>query len=459
MLHRILVILTLLVTTAPAYARAMPDSFADLVEELSPAVVNVSSDQVVTPPPSAPGTPPSDDDSADKTTSLGSGFIIDPKGYIVTNNHVLGDAEDVSIRLSDDTTLEATIIGRDAKTDLALLKVESKKPLPYVSFGDSDDTRVGDWVIVIGNPFGLGGSVSAGIISARARDIHAGPFDDFLQTDAAINRGNSGGPMFNAQGKVVGINTAIYSPSGGNIGIGFAVPSSLAMPVIKQLRDKGYVERGWLGVKIQEVTPDIAESIGLKNTTGAMVVGVTTGSPADKSGLIPGDVITALNGQTIQTMRKLPPIVAGMPINKKITLDIFRMGAKKNLEITIGTLDERNEKNGSKRAISQEDTPTNAKQILGMTLVPLDDSLRQHYEINNNVEGLLILSVEKSSQASHKGLQAGDVILNANQQAITDINTLVNTLTDVKRQGRASVLLLLSQRGNTRFIGLPIVNK
>lgn len=459
MITRILALTVLILVTTPAYARATPDSFADLVEELSPAVVNVSSDQAVTPPPAAPGTPPSDDDSGDKTTSLGSGFIIDPKGYIVTNNHVLGDAEDVSIRLSDDTTLAATIIGRDAKTDLALLKVSSKKPLPYVSFGESDDARVGDWVIVIGNPFGLGGSVSAGIISARARDIHAGPFDDFLQTDAAINRGNSGGPMFNAQGKVIGINTAIYSPSGGNIGIGFAVPSALAMPVIKQLRDKGYVERGWLGVKIQEVTEDIAESIGLKNTTGALVVGVTSGSPADKSGLIPGDVITALNGQTIQTMRKLPPIVASMPINKKITLDVFRLGAKKTLDITIGTLDERAEKNGTKRPISQEDTPTNAKEILGMTLVPLDESLRQHYEIHANVEGLLILSVDKSSQASHKGLQAGDVILNANQQTITDVDTLINALTEVKRQGRSSVLLLLSQQGNSRFIGLPIVNK
>ncbi|MEA2737768.1 MAG: serine protease Do, partial [Acetobacteraceae bacterium] len=305
----------------PAVARSAPDSFADLAAKLLPAVVNVSSTQTITAKNSGPGPgvgpeipmfPPgspfeqffkdflnrnrpgqggggggggSGDSQppARRAQSLGSGFIIDASGYVVTNNHVIEGADEVSVTLQDNTILKATIVGRDESGDIALLKVKSDKPLPTVDFGDSSQSRVGDWVLAIGNPFGLGGTVTAGIVSARGRDIHQGQYDDFIQTDAAINRGNSGGPLFNMDGQVIGINTAIFSPSGGSIGIGFSIPSNMAKNIVAQLKEFGHPRRGWLGVKIQQVTPDIAESLGLKDASGAMVAGITDGGPADKA--------------------------------------------------------------------------------------------------------------------------------------------------------------------------------
>jgi len=319
-----------------AEARGAPDSFADLAARLLPAVVNVSTSQTVQQrqqsgpempmfPPGSPfeqffkdffnrQRPPGNRNESQpraperRAQSLGSGFVIDPEGLIVTNNHVIDGADEISITLQDNTTLKASVVGRDESTDLALLRVKPDKPLPYVEFGDSDAARVGDWVLAIGNPFGLGGSVTAGIVSARGRDINSGPYDDFIQTDAAINRGNSGGPLFNMDGKVVGINTAIYSPSGGSIGIGFSIPSKLAQNVVNQLRNYGQARRGWLGVRIQQVTPEIAESLGLKEPTGAMIAGVNEGGPADKAKIRNGDIVLKFNGQEVKNMSALPRI-------------------------------------------------------------------------------------------------------------------------------------------------------
>ena len=365
-----------------AVARGAPDSFADLAATLLPAVVNISSSQnvqaradrggpeVPTFPPGSPfeqffkdfldrnhppggqggpqrrgpnrgeGPQPGPDGGpgGGRSVSLGSGFIIDPAGFIVTNNHVIDGADEISVTLQDNITLKATLVGKDDRVDLALLKVESDKPLKAVPFGDSDTGRVGDWVLAIGNPFGLGGSVTAGIVSARGRDIRQGPYDDFIQTDAAINRGNSGGPLFNMAGEVIGINTAIYSPSGGSVGIGFSVPANLAKSVVAQLKEYGHARRGWLGVRIQQVTPDIAESIGLKDTAGAMVAGVNEGGPADAAKIRNGDVILKFNGQDVKEMKSLPRIVAETVIGKDVPVLLWRDGKQVTVQASVGEL-------------------------------------------------------------------------------------------------------------------------
>jgi serine protease Do len=351
----------------PAAARNAPDSFADLAARLLPAVVNVSSTQTITAkagsgpgagpempmfPPGSPfeqffkdflnrnrqgqgGNGGADNQPAPRRAqSLGSGFIIDPAGYIVTNNHVIEGADEVSVTLQDNTTLKAEIVGRDESGDIALLKVKSDKPLPTVEFGDSAQSRVGDWVLAIGNPFGLGGTVTAGIVSARGRDIHQGQYDDFIQTDASINRGNSGGPLFNMDGQVIGINTAIFSPSGGSIGIGFSIPSNMAKNTVAQLREYGHARRGWLGVKIQQVTPDIAESLGLKDAAGAMVAGTTDGGPAEKAQIHSGDIILKFDGQDVKEMHNLPRIVADSEVGKEVPVVLWRDGK----EVTVQTV-------------------------------------------------------------------------------------------------------------------------
>ncbi len=359
----------------PAYARGAPDSFADLAAKLLPAVVNVSSSQLVTahnggPGGAGPGAGPEiplfppgspfeqffkdflnrnhpggpggqggqgGDQSAPerRMQSLGSGFIIDPSGLIVTNNHVIDGADEINVTLQDNTTLKATVVGRDETGDIALLKVKPDKPLSAVKFGDSDAQRVGDWVLAIGNPFGLGGSVTAGIVSARGRNIHQGPYDDFIQTDAAINRGNSGGPLFDMDGEVIGMNTAIYSPSGGSIGIGFSIPSNMVKNVVAQLKDFGHPRRGWLGVRIQQVTPDIAESLGLKDATGAMVAGVNDGGPADKAQIHNGDIILKFNNQDVKDMHALPRIVADSEVGQSVPVLLWRDGKEVTLQATL----------------------------------------------------------------------------------------------------------------------------
>ncbi len=457
-----------------ANATATPASFADLVERLSPAVVNVSTTQKVKSPqgiqfkfegvPNSPefepfreffkqfggqlphGMVPEDAPSRD-VTSLGSGFIIDETGYVVTNNHVVAKADSVTVTLHDDTKFEAKIIGRDAKTDLALLKIESKKPLPFVTFGDSDTMRVGDWVIAIGNPFGLGGSVSAGIVSARSRNINAGPFDDFIQTDAAINRGNSGGPLFNIKGEVVGVNSAIFSPTGGNIGIGFSIPSALAQPVLKQLREFGRTHRGWLGVKIQLVTPEIADSLGLKEPAGALVLDVNKGSPAEKSGIKAGDVILSLDGQPIKEMRNLPRLVAETKIGKKVMIEIWRKGAKQSVPLTLGEMDEKE----TKKADAGDDTSTATEQAsqeaAGMALVPLTDILRSQLGVSSAVKGLLVAKVKPDSAGSRAGVRRMDVVLELNQQPVVSVDALKRALSAARSQGKKYALMRI-MRGN-----------
>lgn len=472
-------ILFLVLSGSPSQA-SMPETFADLVEKLTPAVVNISSSQAAPEkdpaqdqqiPDGLPNSPfdefrdffdkmnPDNQAPDQEQLSLGSGFIIDPSGYIVTNNHVIADAEEITVILSDDSQYTAKIVGKDTKTDLALLKIEADKKLPYVKFGNSNKARVGDWVIAIGNPFGLGGSVSAGIISARARDINAGPFDDFIQTDAAINRGNSGGPMFNINGEVIGINTAIFSPSGGSVGIGFAVPASLAQPIIKQLREKGSVKRGWLGVKIQDVSQDIADSVGMEKITGALVVEVNKGSPAEKAGIIPGDILLAYKDKEIPEMRKLPRFVADTPIGSDVPLTVFRQGKEQILHVTIGELLEPGDKMSFPVPPKEgEQLPSGAKEVLGLTVLALNDDNKKEYGIPDDISGLLIINVSNGSAAAGKGFQSGDVLVSANQEPINDISNLLKALTNTKLAGRPSVLVLVLHEGETRFMALPISN-
>ena len=465
----------------PAPARAaMSESFADLVETLTPAVVNISTTQKVKNPMMGglpfdlpPGAemdpfrefferfavPRGGQGSAPQQRevySLGSGFIIDKAGYVVTNHHVIAEAEEVDVVLHDDTKLSATIIGRDPKTDLALLKVESSRPLPYVKFGNSDTVRVGDWVIAIGNPFGLGGTVTAGIISARARNINAGPFDDFLQTDAAINRGNSGGPMFNTKGEVVGVNSAIFSPSGGNVGIGFAVPSALAEPVLGQLREHGRTRRGWLGVKIQHVTEEIADSLSLPEAVGALVIDVNDGGPAQDAGFLLGDVILSFDGKAIDEMRALPRIVAETEIGKTVEVVILREGKRRTLEVTLGELDESEQQAQADTGSADDGDGKEGEAVQGMRLAPVSTALRSRFGLEKGIKGVVIVGLERGSAAAEAGLRFGDVITQAGGTSVKDVAALRDVLATEKRAGKNYTLLRVTRQGEQLFLPLPV---
>src|SRR5581483_2494588 len=398
------------VLTAPALARGAPDSFADLSAKLLPTVVNISTFQTLkTPPQQLPDLPPGLDDmfknflgprgnQPRRVTSLGSGFIIDPSGYIVTNNHVIEDSEQITVQLQDGSQLPAKVIGRDVKTDLALLKVTPKKPLPATHFGDSDKARIGDWVMAIGDPFGIGSTVTAGIVSARNRDISAGPYADFIQTDAPINRGNSGGPLFDMDGNVIGINSAIFSPSGGSVGIGFAIPSNLARDVVQQLRQFGAAKRGWIGVRIQAVTPEIAEGLGLSSSQGALIANVTPGGPAARAGLANGDLVTGFDGKPIPDSRTLPRIVADTPIGKTVAIDVLRKNKKATFRIQIAKLDEgQPDKPGPKLPPPPAPKPKSPSAALGLTLAPLDAPGRAKFKVGGNVQGVLVSAVDPAS--------------------------------------------------------------
>lgn len=469
------------VTAPPAFSATVPESFADQVQTMTPAVVNISTTQKVKNAVGMPGIegmeglegneqlkelfekllPPGSAAPQERDVqSLGSGFIIDPTGYVVTNNHVIADATEVHVILSDNTKLDAEIVGKDSKTDLALLRVKSKKPLPYVVFGDSDTMRVGDWVIAVGNPFGLGGSVTAGIISARARNINAGPFDDFIQTDAAINRGNSGGPLFNLKGEVIGINTAIYSPSGGSIGIGFAVPAALAKPVIEQLKAHGRTFRGWLGVSIQVVTEEVADSLGLKNAIGALVADVTPDGPAAKAGLKAGDIITHFDGKEINEMRFLPRMVAETKIGTKVMLTVVRDGKEIKVPVTLGELKEEQvaeKKDDSGQKIEKPNMPT--YDVAGMSVAPLDKALRDKFSVPNEVKGLTVVELKSGGDAAKQGLAIGDVIQKANDADISDISSLKNAIEAARKSGRKHILLRVFRDNNTLFLTVPLDSK
>ena len=389
----------------------------------------------------------------ERGVALGSGFIIDPTGYIVTNNHVVENADKITVIFQDDSEHPAKVIGRDAKTDLALLKIESSKPLPFVNWGSSEASQVGDWILAVGNPFGLGGSVSPGFISARGRDIHAGPYDDFLQLDASINRGNSGGPTFNLNGDVIGINTAIYSPNGGSVGIGFAIPSDLAKPVIQQLRDHGKVERGWLGVQIQQVTPELAKSLHLPKESGALVADVTAGGPAAKAGFKQGDVILSFNGHDISKVRDLPIVVAETPVGKTAPVKVWRQNAETTLSAEIAAMPDNMQ-------VSQNgggDGSASPSAALGLRLAPLTDDLRTQLHIGKSVKGVVVVNVTDNSPLAEFGLQRGDVIVTVDQEPATSAKQILDRLTDAKNaKDDKSVLILLNRRGVNQYVALSL---
>jgi serine protease Do len=392
-----------------------------------------------------------------KIVAVGSGFIIDPSGYIVTNNHVAGKAKKVTVILQDNSRHSAKVVGGDDKTDLALLKIDTNRKLPFVTWGNSNDAKVGDWVVAVGNPFGLGGTVTAGIISALGRNINEGPFDDFLQIDAPINRGNSGGPTFNLSGQVIGINTAIYSPSGGSVGIGFAVPSKIAQKVVAQLKEHGHATWGWLGVMVQGITPSIAKSLGLnqENPHGALVAGVTPDSPAAKAGLKPGDVITAAGGRPIKNVHDLPRIVAATPAGQKLDFAVLRDGKKTTVTATIAELTKKAEM--AARTEEQPAAPNRGDSALGMRLAPLDQAMRSRLRLGKDAQGVVVAEIDPSSPVRALGLQPGDVIVSINQEAVKSPKDASERLRRAAAAG--NILLLLNRHGVNQFVGLSVQGK
>ncbi len=472
--------LGLFAVPSQAVARGAPDSFADLAEKLLPTVVNISTTREVEAeetegyglPQFPPGSPFEDlfRDYFDKfhgqngkpkhkeqTRSLGSGFVISEDGLIVTNNHVIEDATEIIVSFHDGSELPAKLIGRDPKTDIALLRVQSSDDLPYAKFGDSDKSRVGDWVLAIGNPFGLGGTVTAGIISAGNRDIHAGPYDNFLQTDAPINRGNSGGPMFNMDGEVIGVNSMIFSPTGGSVGIGFAIPSDTVKLVIKDIEKFGHVKRGWLGVVIQTVTNEIAESLGMPDSEGALVQGVQDDSPADQAGILTGDVIVEFNGNKVGKMRTLPRIVAETEIGKKVPVKIFRNGRERTLHVEVGEMTKADE-NMLPGKVKPKAKATSGEKIKGLdlTVATITDALRDQYDLQDTDKGVVILAVGKDSVAAEKGLLPGMIIQSVTQQAVASPKDVQKAVDAAQKAGRPSVLLQIRRGERERFIALKL---
>ncbi len=443
-----------------------PDTFADLAERLSPAVVNVSTSQIVRREGEEdlpfeqfpPGHPFGDlfrdwleqnpDGSAppQQAASLGSGFVVDAEGIVVTNYHVVQGADAIQVTFTDGTVLDAIMVGADEPTDLAVLRVNPTYPLTHVEFGDSDNIRVGDWVMAIGNPFGLGGTVTAGIVSARNRDIYSGPYDDFIQTDAAINQGNSGGPLFDMDGNVIGVNSAIISPSGGSIGIGFAIPSTSAAVVVRQILQYGETRRGWLGVRIQTVTPQIAESVGLERPHGALISAITEGGPADLAGLQRGDVVMEFAGADIDRMRTLPRIVSQTEIGERVPMKVWREGRQRTLHVVVGELDETNvaaldsdEGSGSTSGVS------NVIDQLGLSLAEITPALRDQFGLRQSAEGVVVTNVNPAAPAAQT-VRPGDVILEIEREIVRDIDD-VRTGVNRAANGERDVVLFLIERG------------
>ncbi|NMG41355.1 Do family serine endopeptidase [Chelativorans sp. ZYF759] len=475
----------------PALAQAQPQvtqgpsSVADLAEGLLDAVVNISTSQsrgggggsrsAPTPPQLPEGSPFQDffeeffrdrgeggQAPGRPMQSLGSGFVLDAEqGIVITNNHVIADADAIEVNFSDGSSLPAELVGADPQTDLAVLRVDpSARPLSDVDFGDSDAIRIGDWVMAIGNPFGLGGSVTIGIVSARGRDIRSGPYDDFIQTDAAINRGNSGGPLFDMDGQVIGINTAIISPTGGSIGIGFAIPSALAMTVIDQLVEFGETRRGWLGVRIQPVTEDIAESLGLETANGALVAGIVQGGPADNGLIQAGDVIISFNGRAIRQMRDLPRIVAESPVGQTVDVVLVRNGEEETVQITLGRLEDADAASldvpeGEEPDVAPSPDAVDTASILGMTVAELSEDLRSSFDIGADVRGVIITEIEEGSAAEERGIQPGEVITEIAQEAVSTPEDVTRRIAALRNQGRRNALLMLSNgSGELRFVTL-----
>src|SRR3954468_18884555 len=472
---------------APALARG-PDGIADVAEKVIDAVVNISTTQTVEAkggsgsergqmPQLPPGSPFEEffDDffknrrggqgggdknggmQPRKTNSLGSGFIVDTAGIVVTNNHVIADADEINVIMNDGTKIKAELVGIDKKTDLAVLKFKPLKPLIAVKFGDSDKLRLGEWVIAIGNPFSLGGTVTAGIVSARNRDINSGPYDSYIQTDAAINRGNSGGPLFNLDGEVIGVNTLIISPSGGSIGIGFAVPSKTVVGVVDSLRQFGELRRGWLGVRIQQVTDKTPETLGIKPARGALVAGVEEKGPAKPAGIEPGDVVIKFDGKDIKEPKDLSRVVADTAVGKAVDVVIIRKGEEQTKQVTLGRLEDGEKAvQASNKAQPEAEKPVTQK-ALGLDLAALSKDLRGRYKIKDSVKGVVITGVDASSDAAEKRLSAGDVIVEVAQEAVSNAADIKKRVEQLKKDGKKSVLLLVSNaEGELRFVALSV---
>jgi serine protease Do len=460
----------LILAVVPAAARPAPDSFADLTAKLLPSVVNISVSQTLKAPTkgSLPDIPP-DSPLNDlfknflgprgavprHATSLGSGFIIDPSGYIVTNNHVIENGDQITVMLSDETMLPAKLVGRDVKTDLALLKVSPKKPLPATKFGDSDKARIGDWVIAIGDPFGIGSTVTAGIVSARNRNINAGPYDDFIQTDAPINKGNSGGPLFNMDGDVIGINSQIFSPSGGSVGIGFSIPSNLARDVVQQLRQFGIARRGWIGVRIQPVTDEIAQAFSLPSRDGALIADVTKNGPAAKAGLANGDLVVSFDGKPITDNRILPRIVATTPIGKTVNIDVLRKGRKATYRIMVEKLAD---DGPADKAVKAPPAPKPQSRLaqLGLALGPLDDAARGRYKIAPSVQGVVVTNVDPGTAAGDKNMRPGDVIVQVQGGPVKTPDDVAKAVDAAAKSGKPVALFLVSRGGDPTYVGLRL---
>jgi serine protease Do len=473
-----------LAMTPPAFARG-PDGIADVAEKVIDAVVNISTSQTVEAkgggpgdgkgampklPPGSPfeeffddffknrrGGPGGGDLQPHKTTSLGSGFIIDTSGIVVTNNHVIDGADEINVIMNDGSKFKAELVGVDKKTDLAVLKFTANKPLTAVKFGDSDKLRLGEWVIAIGNPFSLGGTVTAGIVSARNRDISQGPYDNYIQTDAAINRGNSGGPLFNLDGDVIGVNTLIISPTGGSIGIGFAVPSKTVAGVVAQLRQYGELRRGWLGVRIQQVTDEIGDSLNIKPARGALIAGVDDKGPAKPAGIEPGDVVVTFDGKDIKEPKDLSRVVADTAVGKEVDVVIIRKGAEQTVKVTLGRLED-GDKPVQVSAKTQEpaEKPVTQK-ALGLDLATLSKDLRSRYKIKDSVKGVIITNVDGASDAAEKRLSPGEVIVEVAQEAVSSAADVKKRIDQLKKDGKKSVLLLVANSdGELRFVALSV---
>src|SRR3954468_12963410 len=476
-----------LLASVPAGARG-PDGIADIAEKVIDSVVNISTSQTVEAkggggreampqlPPGSPfeeffddffknrrgGSPKGGDKSGEmqtprKTNSLGSGFIIDAAGIVVTNNHVIADADEINVIMNDGTKIKAELVGVDKKTDIAVLKFKPVKPLVAVKFGDSDKLRLGEWVIAIGNPFSLGGSVTAGIVSARNRDISQGPYDNYIQTDASINRGNSGGPLFNLEGEVVGVNTLIISPTGGSIGLGFAVPSKTVAGVVDQLRQFGELRRGWLGVRIQQVTDEIAESLNIKPARGAVGAGIDDKGPAKPAGIEPGDVVVKFDGKDVKDPKDLSRVVADTAVGKEVDVVIIRKGEEETRKVTLGRLEDTEK---AVQAAAKKDEPVEkpvTQKALGLDLATLSKDLRSRYKVKESVKGVVITSVDGSSDAAEKRLSPGEVIVEVAQEAVSNAADVKKRVEQLKKDGKKSVLLLVANaEGELRFVALSV---
>jgi serine protease Do len=464
-----------LTPASPAFAQARPTNLADLVDGVAEAVVNISATQTVddkdSAAPDLPKGTPFDEmfeeffknhginpqPRARRAQSLGSGFVIDPSGIVITNNHVIGDANDIVVIFTDGRKLKATVVGKDPKVDVAVLKVESDKPLKTVKFGDSDKMRVGDGVMAVGNPFGLGETVTAGIISARNRNIDSGPYDDFLQTDASINKGNSGGPLFNLQGEVIGINTAILSPSGGSIGIGFATPSATVVPVISQLQEFHETRRGWLGVRIQPVDDTIADSLNLGTARGALIAGVDEKGPAKPAGLMAGDVIVKFDGKEVKESRDLPRLVASMPVGKEVEVVVVRNGQEVTKAVTLGRLEDGEKKTALAAEDNSAQQPDAVAKAIGMEFTALSAEARKTFKIKDGLKGVVVTSVDPGSAAAERGLRVGDVIEEVNHQAVEHPGDVARAIDSAKTDSKKPALLLVSNgEGEVRFVAVPV---